>query len=611
MKAILIFSAVLCLYLNSFGQQQQGDITYYYGYNLSHDPTLCATHISEYQNVTISNSFIGDTVKFINYSGTVIHQEINTSGAVNWQVYFPYPTGETVPDYFINNGILSWWGNNQINKIISDVDTLYVPAGISESVQNWGITPCNYGTISGMLYIDYDNNCSFSGNDVGVTYLHPTIIANYTNQPYSESYNYANNNGNYQKVVQESWLIDYAVSIPSVYQFAFQPSPCFSTSYTFTSLPQANVDFPLQCADLDTRVHGYGTVARPAIPFYLHPRVYNIGCTAVSGQLKLKLDPNVTYNPANSSNPADAVNGDTLIWNYANLNNLYNNSLYTNQFISGIELTPNLNVNIGDVLLFELYTDLHPDDVNPSNNVYHFSVPIVNSYDPNNKEVEPKGEGEEGFIPATTEKLTYTIHFQNTGTAEAININIIDTLEATLLPTTLRILEVSHSVVPEWLNNHTIRFRFPNIHLPDSTSNEPQSHGFVRFEVGLAQHLAPGTEIKNKVEIYFDTNEPIVTNHAVNTIEFPEEDNLSVNGLTAEGIKVYPNPADDIVNFQLNIPASGELAIKDITGKTVLKSTYINAQLIQLDTKTLTNGIYVYELTEHTGITRTGKLIVK
>ncbi len=615
MKTIIIFSTILIFYLNnfSFGQSyQEGDINYAGGHGLSHDDNACVTSVFFSHQVTISNSFAGDTVKFIDYSGNVIYEEVNTSGSTSWWVNFPYMEEEYIPDFqIINNGAIVW-GGYWIYKIISDVDTLYLNYGIYEPIGSWGITLCDYGTVSGMLYIDYDNDCTFSGGDEGVTYLHPEITANYTNLPYYQGYNYTNSNGNYQKLLQESWLIDYSVSIPSVYQFAFQPSPCFTTSYTFTSLPQVNVDFPLQCTDLDTYVFAHNSTARPAVPFYLHPRIHNIGCTPVSGQLKLKLDPNVTYNPANSSHPADAVSGDTLIWNYVNLNNLYNNTLYINQFLGGIELTPGLGVNIGDVLSFELYADVHPDDVNASNNACYFYVPIVNSYDPNIKEVTPKGEGEEGFIPATTEKLTYTIHFQNTGTAEALNIHVIDTLEEHLLPNTLRILETSHEMVPEWLNDQTIRFRFPDINLPDSASNEPQSHGFVRFEIGMVQGLAPGTEIKNKVEIYFDTNDPIVTNYAVNTIEFPDENDLSVDEITSEGLKVYPNPTDGIVHFKLKSPASGMLTIRDITGKTVLQSAYDTTQLIQADTKALVNGIYVYELKDqNTGATKTGKLSVK
>lgn len=610
MKAIIIFAAALFFYFQVNGQSyQQGDIgVTYQGIFINHNNQQCYSDVLAEMNIYISNSFVNDTVKMIDWQGNVITQSVNISGDVYWNpVNFQYPRSIYDGDVYGNSGNIPF--DHGIHKIISDDDTLYLYSFMDVFV--YVPNTCDYNTVSGRIYVDNDNDCTFSSGDESIIWIYPSVTPNYTYAPFHSGTTWGNNNGLYQVRLQESWLIDYTVNIPSIYQFAFMPSPCFQSGYTFTSLPQANVDFPFLCSDLDTRVSMSTTSARPAIPFYMHPRVYNIGCTPVSGTLKLKLDPNVVYDPTNSSNPADLVSGDTLIWNYVNLNNLANNNQgYFNLFLGGIELTPTLAVNIGDVLTFELMTEVHPDDVDPSNNSYTFSVPIVNSYDPNIKEVSPKGEGAEGFISPTTEKLTYTIHFQNTGTAEAINISVIDTLEENLLPRTLRILETSHQMTPEWLNEHTIRFRFPNINLPDSTSNEPQSHGFVRFEVAMEQDLDPGTEIKNKVEIYFDTNEPIVTNVALNTIEFPS--GLSVEDLQLSGLKVYPNPTDGVVNFELKKSMDAELLITDITGKVIYQQRHAATSVVQVNTEKMVQGIYVYELRDLTnGGTSAGKLMIR
>lgn len=611
MKAIIIFAAIFCLYFQSLGQsQQQGDITvHYFGTLINHDDQHCYSDVIVEMNVYINNSFVNDTLKLIDGQGQLINQFINIYGDPYWNAYTTQQSSSEPDDMVFNNhtNVPVYHG---IHKIISGDDTLYLYSVMMSDV--FVPNPCNYNTISGRMYVDNDNDCAYSQGDESIVGLLPSVSANYIYPPLSGGNSGGNNNGMYQRTIQESWLIDYTVSIPSVYQFAFLPGSCFQSSYTFTSLPQGNVDFPLQCSDLDTRVYSYWTNARPAIPFFLYPRVYNIGCTPVSGTLKLKLDPNVVYDPSNSSNPADLVSGDTLIWNYVNLNNLANNNNqgYFNLFLGGIELTPTLAVNIGDLLTFELMTEVHPDDVDPSNNSYTFSVPIVNSYDPNIKEVSPKGEGTEGFIPPTTEKLTYTIHFQNTGTAEAIHISVIDTLEENLLPRTLRILETSHQMIPEWLNENTIRFRFPHINLPDSASNEPESHGFVRFEIAMEQDLDPGTEIKNKVEIYFDTNEPIVTNIALNTIEFPS--GLTLENLELSGLKVYPNPIDGVVYFELKTSVDAELLITDITGKMIYQQRHDATSIVQVNTEKMMQGIYVYELRDLTnGGTSTGKLMIR
>lgn len=612
MKAIIIFAAIFCLYFNVKGQYQQQEGNLYVFYSTpfqSHNDQQCYSDIMGQIEIYVDSANVNDTLKLINQEGQLISYAVNILGQTYWNAQtLQFPT--IVSDEMVYNNFLSTFIYHGIHKIIANDDTLYMYSTMAADV--FVPNPCNYNTVSGRMYVDHDNDCTFSPGDENIIWLYPSVTPNYMYPSFSPIPNWGNNNGIYQVNMQESWLIDYTVNIPSIYQFAFLPSPCFQSSYTFTSLPQVNVDFPFLCSDLDTKVYTHTTNARPAIPFYMYPRVYNIGCTPVSGTLKLKLDPNVVYDPANSSNPADLVNGDTLIWNYVNLNNLANNNNqgYFNMFLGGIELTPTLAVNIGDVLTFELITEVHQNDVDPSNNSYTFSVPIVNSYDPNIKEVSPKGEGTEGFIPPTTEKLTYTIHFQNTGTAEAINIRVIDTLEENLLPRTLRILETSHQMVPEWLTENTIQFRFPNINLPDSTSNEPQSHGFVRFEIEMEQDLTPGTEIKNKVEIYFDTNEPIVTNVALNTIEIPS--GLAVGNLEVSDLKVYPNPTDGMVNFELKNNTDAALLITDITGKVIYQQRHNATSIVKVNTEKMVQGIYVYELRDLTnGGMTTGKLMIR
>jgi hypothetical protein len=63
-----------------------------------------------------------------------------------------------------------------------------------------------------------------------------------------------------------------------------------------------------------------------------------------------------------------------------------------------------------------------------------------------------------------------------------------------------------------------VRFNFPNINLPDSTNNEPESHGYIQYKIKRNAGLSPGTAISNKASIYFDFNAPIVTNTVTNNI---------------------------------------------------------------------------------------------
>ena len=63
-----------------------------------------------------------------------------------------------------------------------------------------------------------------------------------------------------------------------------------------------------------------------------------------------------------------------------------------------------------------------------------------------------------------------------------------------------------------------MNFIFDNIHLPDSTTDEAGSHGYVIFEIKPLAQLPVGTGIGTGAAIYFDYNAPVLTNVVSNTI---------------------------------------------------------------------------------------------
>ena len=382
---------------------------------------------------------------------------------------------------------------------------------------------------------------------------------------------------------------DYSVSLPSYYPFIFPYSTCFlTTSYTFLTLPRGNVDFPLSCtSNVDVQCDALAPVRiRLNRSFYLHPFVTNTGCDTASGQMHLILDPHVIYNPALSFHPADTVHGDTLIWNYHNLTNISGLG-YWNSFLSDIYLTLDSTVVAGDSMCFSGYANIPTADIHPANNAYSFCLPVVYSYDPNVKEVSPAGMGPEGYIPLGADTLTYTLHFQNTGTATAINIVILDTLDSHLNPGSLRILGSSHTMEPEWVAPGVVQFSFNGIYLPDSGANFAASQGQVKFSIALNPGLPIGTQIKNKGYIYFDANPPVVTNTTKNTIGYT----LITNQVTTNtGIIVYPNPAtDQLVAEHLN---GGEISVLNMNGSELIRQS-VTGSNATIDVSTLPGGVYI------------------
>lgn len=179
------------------------------------------------------------------------------------------------------------------------------------------------------------------------------------------------------------------------------------------------------------------------------------------------------------------------------------------------------NTSAGPAIASQLEHNFPADP--PYENLKIVCLPIVDSFDPNDKQVVPAGITANHNIKGD-EYLEYTIRFQNTGTASAINIRITDELDERLDLSSLKIGAASHPMVWEKQtgSNTTLVWRFININLPDSTTNEPGSHGFVKFRIKPKQGLSKGTVIKNKADIYFDYNSPIETNEVFNTIGLPE-----------------------------------------------------------------------------------------
>ncbi len=152
-------------------------------------------------------------------------------------------------------------------------------------------------------------------------------------------------------------------------------------------------------------------------------------------------------------------------------------------------------------------------------------LPIIDSYDPNDKLVTPVGLTEENYTPTNT-PLKYKIRFQNTGTDVAYRVVVVDTLSEHLDLSTLQMGTSSHNYTfsVSGKGQPVLTWTFNNILLPDSTSNEPGSHGYIQFSIRPKAELPEKTAIENFADIFFDYNSPVRTNVTVNRIyDLPQE----------------------------------------------------------------------------------------
>jgi uncharacterized repeat protein (TIGR01451 family) len=225
---------------------------------------------------------------------------------------------------------------------------------------------------------------------------------------------------------------------------------------------------------------------------------------------------------------------------------------------------------------------------------------IIGSFDPNDKSATPDGVGEHHFIEKNTE-LEYLVNFQNTGTDTAINVIVMDTLSDLLDPLTITGLTGSHAPEVRLLSNNVLRFVMPNILLPDSTTNEAASHGFVRFKIQQKQDLVDGTLIKNKAAIYFDFNLPVITNEVFHEVgrDFLETASATHDGPSAEPglVSLSPNPADDksFVDVQALEITTGNCRLVDCYGRTVMEQIF-DTPVFELKRNGLPAGLYFLEI---------------
>lgn len=240
--------------------------------------------------------------------------------------------------------------------------------------------------------------------------------------------------------------------------------------------------------------------------------------------------------------------------------------------------------------------------------------PVVNSYDPNDKQAFPTGFGEEHNIFANTD-LKYMIRFQNTGTDTAFRVILLDTLSTHLNPATFRPGASSHPYTYELEDNGVLRFTFRDIDLPHAAVDEAGSNGFVSFRISQKKDNPVGTQITNRAGIYFDFNLPIMTNTVLHTIHEPLLEVLSFTQAPNAPVirfNAYPNPFTDQILFSIQgQPLTGAtLELYNLAGSRVRDLPFTgNTALLQREG--LNSGMYFFVIRGGRGeLLGEGKVVV-
>lgn len=448
-----------------------------------------------------------------------------------------------------------------------------------------GLWTCT-GKIRGFVYVDANQNCIKDAGEQALegvqVYCLPYGGSKFTNgQGY---YEFNVPLGNYQ--IQHFPLQYYTEGCNAGIQ---NVSVISSNSNNWVNFGEGII--PTQ----DLRIDVYGFISTPqSLPLSRVINIKNVGTIPVNMpflHLHETSTPNPTLNVPSNFNVA-GTDYYTVALQPLNPTQIQSFDLtYPN----------NLNLPFGTVATFlDSITPNTNGDATPWNNIQYSQTAILAPYDPNYKEVFPKGKGDEGFITKDDSILEYVIHFQNTGNAPAINVVLKDTLDSDLDLNSIEMGYGTHAYTTELSLDNVLKITFPNINLVDSFTDVQASMGFVAFRIKQKKNLPMGTKFTNAADIYFDFNYPIHTNTVLNTLSSPTSVNPDADNFS---LKVYPNPTKDKLNVLIPTEWQAkekELSVRclDILGKEVRVKVQENEGMFILDTQSLPNGWYFLQMTD-------------
>ncbi len=299
------------------------------------------------------------------------------------------------------------------------------------------------------------------------------------------------------------------------------------------------------------------------------------------------LDPLLTFISAEP--PPDGVDGNVLTWALSALGAYEWHPIQVHSQLPPDPLLLGQEV----VVAVEAHQTLFEPVL--TNNNFSVHTTITGSFDPNDKLVWPK----DVFLLDQDSVLDYTIRFQNTGTDTAFTVVVTDTLSNDLDMATFRQGAVSHPFTVTFKPGRVVEWRFADIQLPDSTINEPASHGLVSFSIRPAAPVLPGTIIRNNADIFFDFNPPVRTPDAILVVE--NSTGVPVEQVEQGGISLQPNPAKGRIFIASEDDRTIQEALVHTVDARVISRFISNVRRLELDLGGLSSGTYLMSIRTNDG----------
>lgn len=453
------------------------------------------SHLSGHKSENNNGQFHRDVwVVRLDESGNIIWQ--NTIGG-NWDELVTVDAIVETPD----GGLVI--GSSSDSEISGDKTETYINAPNWRYHDFWVFKIYNGSSfINGNVFTDLNQNLTHDSTE-NVVQSHRIFDQN------SNRFCFTRSNGNYNLLVNDTGDFNitpnyrnYYDPIPTAHHISFNSYLQVDSLNDFAFQP--NGSFNDLCVTITP-----SSSFRSGFNATYTINYYNFGTVNSNAQVVFYPDQHVSFD---SSVPApDFVSTDSILYNLGLLSPNQTGEIFINVKI-------NTGLPIGS--LVNSGTAIYPKigDANLICNEDYWEVFTTGSYDPNDIRVNRQVINDYELVELP--ELEYIIRFQNTGNDTAFTVKILNPVDTNSLDiNSLRIIGASHPMDAQFIyHEKNLEFLFNEILLPDSNINEPKSHGFVRFAIKPKQGLQIGDAIKSWAAIYFDFNEPIITNEANTTV---------------------------------------------------------------------------------------------
>lgn len=409
--------------------------------------------------------------------------------------------------------------------------------------------PTGCSSLSGIVYYDMDGDCFFSGNDVGI----PGRTIAFDDG--SGGFVLSAPDGSYSTQLEiGSHTIDMAIA-------GYDPL-CPGTFPASVSLPDATpVTFNLAFSPPDgpdVQISHTASEIRPGFTTTYWVELRNNGPYLIE-DLEVDFSHDGPFTFITATIPPLMITPGSLSWTIEEL-------LPLGSMVIAVEFEVLNDLGIiGDVVTSTSGVQI-TSDMTPDNNVFVADEMVVSAYDPNDKRGFTSSRSSEDIYWYDTDVyVDFVVRFQNTGTAAAVNVVIVDTISPVFDPISLGLLGSSHEMMVNWRPGNVLEFAFPMIMLPDSGADESASHGYVKFRLKPSADIVVGSSLTNTADIYFDFNPPIRTNTVILDVEEP----VGLMEPTKESMVFIPNPATDMVQLATPVIEAVRYEVLGLDGRVI------------------------------------------